>query len=175
MVERDYFQLFGLEQQFLIDAELLRQRYIALQAKCHPDKFVGKTSMEKRLAIQTATQINDGYQILQDPISRAKYLAQKYAINFDKESTYQADSDFLMHQMALREALEELEADSIELQEYQQNLQNKINEYYETLNQIFLAAGKNSAIDSAHLKQAIFELQFYQKIMKDFSVKFSHS
>lgn len=173
MVGRNYFILFGFEPQFVVDLELLRQRYIALQTRFHPDNFVGQSAIEKRVAIELSTQINHGYQVLKDPILRAKYLAKTHGIVIDKELIYQAEPDFLMQQMELREALENLDLDSDgkAQQAYCQEIQENINQYYDRLSQIF----SGTSINNTLIIKTIFELQFYQKIMDDFQLKFSHS
>lgn len=174
MAVRNYFTLFGFPQQFAVDLTLLRQRFIALQTKFHPDNFVGQSAIEKRAAIELSTQINDGYQVLKDPILRAKYLAKVYGIVIDKELTYQAEPEFLMQQMELREALEDLNAssDKTKQQEYYVMLQSKLSQYHEHLDQLFSDIDSGKDMDSKSIIKIIFELQFYQKIMDDYQVKF---
>ena len=64
-----YFQLFGLPRSFEIDAAQLDSRYRELQRIVHPDRYVNAGDQERRLAMQQATRINEGYQTLKDPLS----------------------------------------------------------------------------------------------------------
>ncbi len=105
-VSDEYFQLFGLPEGFDIDLGELSQRYRHLQRSLHPDRFAQASQREQRLAVQRAALINDAYDTLKDPVKRAKYLLRRRGLNVDQDSP-QLDSEFLMQQMNLREALEQ--------------------------------------------------------------------
>ena len=62
------------------------------------------------MAVQRAAQINDAYQILKNPISRAEYLLAENGIELRGEQQTMQDPMFLMEQMELREELEEIAA-----------------------------------------------------------------
>ena len=60
------------------------------------------------MAVQKAAQINDAYQVLKHPISRAEYLLAENGSDIRAEQQTMQDPMFLMEQMELREELEEL-------------------------------------------------------------------
>lgn len=112
----NYFELFALPLQFSIDNQLLEQRFRELQRRFHPDNFANADVRERLLSVQKAAQINQAYQMLKDPISRAEHLLDEQTrdereqgtSNFqliDGQQTLQ-DSVFLMEQMTLREELD---------------------------------------------------------------------
>jgi molecular chaperone HscB len=103
-----YFELFALPQSFRVDLELLDARYRDLQRTVHPDRFVNATDQERRLSMQQATRINEGYRILRDPLKRGRYLLELRGYSFDDEHHTTSDAAFLMEQMELREALAEV-------------------------------------------------------------------
>ena len=100
-----HFDRFGLPQAFEVDLELLDRNYRELQRSVHPDRFVNASDQQRRLSMQQATLINEGYQVLKDPLQRGRYLLQLDGREFDDERNTTSDTEFLMEQMELREAL----------------------------------------------------------------------
>jgi len=103
-VGRNFFLLFGLTPQFDIDGQQLAERYRELQRQVHPDRFANASDAERRLALQQASWLNEGYQTLRQPLSRARYLLEQLGVAFNERDT-QMDPAFLMTQMELRERL----------------------------------------------------------------------
>ncbi len=100
-----FFQLFGLPRTFGIDAAQLDSRYRELQRIVHPDRYVNASDQERRIAMQQATRINEGYQTLKDPLKRGRYLLELGGFVFSDQHHTTRDPEFLMRQMELREAL----------------------------------------------------------------------
>lgn len=105
-----HFELFDLPQSFVVDRGQLDVRYRDLQRSVHPDRFVNASDLERRLSVQQATLINEGYRTLKDPLLRARYLLELGGFPFDDEHHTIRDAAFLMEQMELREALTEVRA-----------------------------------------------------------------
>jgi len=108
--QKSHFDLFGLPQSFLIDLPQLDSQFRRLQSEVHPDRFATSSDHERRLSLQLATQANEAYQTLKNPLSRARYLLQLKGIDTLEESNTSMPVDFLMQQMEWREALEEAQA-----------------------------------------------------------------
>ena len=102
---RNYFELFGLAVGFAIDRDLLAERYRALQAAVHPDRFASAPDQERRLSMQASTRVNEAFQTLKDPLRRALYLLTLFP-DPGPQAVAQ-DTAFLMEQMELRETLAE--------------------------------------------------------------------
>jgi molecular chaperone HscB len=103
-----YFQLFDLPRTFAVDAAQLDSRYRELQRIVHPDRYVNAGAQERRLAMQQATRINEGYQTLKDPLRRGRYLLELGGFVFNEQHHTTRDPEFLMEQMELHEALGEV-------------------------------------------------------------------
>ena len=101
-----YFELFGLPAGFDIDGKALMERYRELQRAVHPDKFANASDAERRLSVQVASRVNEGYRTLKDPLARARYLLELKGVDLNDTDTA-LDGGFLMEQMELRERLEE--------------------------------------------------------------------
>jgi molecular chaperone HscB len=106
-LDDDDFAIFGFDRRFAIDAAALESQRKTLQAEVHPDKFVSQGASAQRLAVQWSVRVNEGYQRLKSPVSRAAYLCQLAGIDLAVERNTAMPTDFLMRQMAWREALEE--------------------------------------------------------------------
>jgi molecular chaperone HscB len=64
----NYFDVFNLPIQFDVDMDKLSAHYRELQRTIHPDKYVNASDRDRRLAIEKATQINDAFETLKNPI-----------------------------------------------------------------------------------------------------------
>ncbi|MDP2006665.1 MAG: Fe-S protein assembly co-chaperone HscB [Rubrivivax sp.] len=103
----DDFTLFGLSPQQALDRADLDARRRELQAEVHPDRFATEGAAAQRVAMQWAVRVNEAYQRLKDPLSRAAYLCALRGVPIDAERNTAMPAAFLMQQMAWREALDE--------------------------------------------------------------------
>lgn len=100
-----HFELFGLPARFRIDRDRLDSRFRELQRVVHPDRFASATDQERRLSVQQAARINEGYRVLKDPLQRGRYLLELGGYRFAEDRHTTDDAAFLLEQMELREAL----------------------------------------------------------------------
>ncbi len=103
----DDFTLFGLPARQALDRAELDRRRRELQAEVHPDRFAAEGSAAQRVAMQWAVRVNEAWQRLKDPLSRAAYLCALRGVPVDAERNTAMPAAFLMQQMAWREALDE--------------------------------------------------------------------
>jgi len=111
---QNHFELFHLPATFAIDLKALDLAYHDVQNQVHPDKFSTAGDAEKRVAMQWATHANEAYRTLKHPVKRATYLCQLNGIDLQGESSASMSRDFLMQQMAWREALDDARSASDE-------------------------------------------------------------
>lgn len=103
---RNHFELFGLPTAYALDRDRLDAAYRELQNTVHPDRFAAQPEAEQRVAMQWATQVNEAYRTLRDPVSRGVYLLRLQGIDaLDASNTKMAPA-FLMQQMEWREAID---------------------------------------------------------------------
>ena len=131
----DHFTLFDLPRKFRIDLERLDQRYREMQAMAHPDRYANASEEEKRLSMQWATRINEGYQVLKTPLSRAAYLLCLSGHPLDVESNTAMPAEFLVEQMEWREAVAEarLAREQAELEQLYHRVKQRMKRSYEQL------------------------------------------
>lgn len=107
LFDSDDFTLFGLPLRFKVDETELAARRRALQAEVHPDRFAAAGPAAQRAAMQWAVRVNEAYRRLQDPLKRAAYLCELKGAPIGAEDNTAMAPDFLMQQMAWREALDD--------------------------------------------------------------------
>ena len=153
---KNYFSLFDLEPTFPIDLAQLEQRYRALQAQVHPDKFSNASDAERRLSMQCATQVNEAYQTLKQPIDRARYLLGLQGVDTQEETNTAMPAEFLMQQIEWREAIAEA-ADTATLDQLAHQLRQATQQLHAQLGQL---------IDQQHADaaQAVRKLRFLDKL-----------
>jgi molecular chaperone HscB len=107
----NHFELFGLPTQFELDGSLLSAQFRELQRQFHPDNYATASERDRLLAVQKAAQINDAYQSLKHPITRAEHILMLNGFDIKGEQKTLQDPMFLMEQMELREELEEIKTE----------------------------------------------------------------
>lgn len=105
---KNHFELFGLDTRFALDRARLDAAYRQVQSTVHPDRFASSGDTERRIAMQLATQANEAYRTLKDPIVRGRYLCELNGIDLKIETNTGMPADFLMQQMQWRERLDEV-------------------------------------------------------------------
>src|SRR5579859_2924857 len=107
-LSQNHFELFGLPERFAVDAAQLESRFRDLQREVHPDRHATASQAEQRVSMQLATRVNEAFQTLKSPVSRALYLLQLHGVDPQLETDTAMPRDFLVEQMELREALDEV-------------------------------------------------------------------
>ena len=103
----DDFTLFGLPQRQALARADVDARRRELQAQVHPDRFATEGAAAQRIAMQWAVRVNEAWQRLKEPLSRAAYLCELRGVPVRAENNTAMPAAFLMQQMQWREALEE--------------------------------------------------------------------
>lgn len=103
----DFFALFGLPRRFEMDEAALMAAFHAQQNLVHPDRHVHLPEHERRLAMQWATRVNEGFATLRKPLLRAHYLLQLAGVDVGLDTNTAMPADFLMQQLEWREAIDE--------------------------------------------------------------------
>ena len=100
----NYFELFDIKPEFLIDKDDLRKRFYAKSKANHPDMF-GLTSSEKQFnALEQSTVINKAFKVLNDDLERMRYLLEISGIEF-AEGKETVPQEFLMEVMDINEII----------------------------------------------------------------------
>lgn len=131
IASQDHFSLLGLPRRFSLDAQVLEAAWKKVALAVHPDRFATRSAAEKRVAMQWSSQANEAYRILNDPMSRARYLCELAGVDLQTETNTAMSPDFLFRQMEWHEQLDallELEPQDLARTNSRQALDQALNE-----------------------------------------------
>ncbi|MBF0255400.1 MAG: Fe-S protein assembly co-chaperone HscB [Gammaproteobacteria bacterium] len=164
---KNYFELFGLPQVYLLDKDSLAERYRELQRITHPDRYAAADERQRRLAVQGAAQVNAAYETLKDPMLRARYLLALLGVEMAEQGESTRDGAFLMEQMEMREELEAAKA-AADPYAVTASLASRIEQQINSL--IARMAIHFEAASAEQLEQAreiVRKMQFLQKLAQE--------
>lgn len=164
MQQPNHFELFDLPTQFTIDLDVLATRYRNLQQAVHPDKYANASDRERRLAVQKASDINEAFQVLKDPLLRGRYLLSLAGTLGDDETDTQMSGEFLMTQMELREELADIK--------HQSDALDSVTEFIARMDQATQQLTKHLATQLATEKweaarDIVRQMQFFRKLREE--------
>lgn len=121
----DFFTLFELPRHLHVDLTALERTFYAQSRRLHPDRFAARPQAEQDAALAAASQLNDAYRTLKDPIARTEYLLALEGIQMEEQSRAATDQakasgtekkqvappDLLEEAFELNMALEEMRMD----------------------------------------------------------------
>jgi len=162
----NYFELFGLPIGFDLQGEELALRYRDLQRALHPDRFANASDQERRLSVQQAARVNEGFRTLKSPLLRARYLLEVAGLPLDDTDT-SMDPGFLMQQMELREALEAVRHSKepfAALERVRTEIETGERQLVSGLGPLF-GQGDRPALEKA--RQEVRKMQFMQRLLQE--------
>jgi len=164
----NFFQLLSFPQSYDINLADLKQRYRELQRENHPDQFSSSPESEKLQAVKISSLLNDAYEVLIDPVKRAKYFLELHGVDIKKDRYIKPN--ILLEQLSLREAFEEIVEGHDE-----QDKEQKLDVMQSDLDELFMGSEKEFSelaqadLDDENvlqsLKQILSRMLFVKKLM----------
>lgn len=108
MATADPFATLGLERRFDLEPRVLEARHRELAKALHPDRYVGKSASERRMALNRALEVSEAFRALKDPVRRAEVLATSLGLDVSETSPEKASQALLFEMMEVREELAEI-------------------------------------------------------------------
>jgi molecular chaperone HscB len=102
----DLFGVLALPKAWKLDSVELDRAWREVSRKVHPDRFAGKSAVERRMSLQWTAIVNEARRVLRDPLSRARYLASGLT-HPPEEGGPVLDPDFLEEMFDLRMAADD--------------------------------------------------------------------
>jgi molecular chaperone HscB len=104
----DPFALFGLTATFEVDLEALERAFFERSKAVQPGTLPSVAAAERVAALSASRALNDAYQLIKKPMSRAEYLLARAGVTIGDNE--RLDPTFLMEILELREELAEARA-----------------------------------------------------------------
>ena len=146
---RSPFSCFELKDAYQIDLEHLKKRYLFLQRKLHPDRFVLASGEEKELSARYTARLNWAYRILNNSFSRADYLLSNIDADISLED--------LQDQMMRQEKIEQLSTTE-DLKRFYKNTQQEENALKDKLSIAF------NEKDMLTAKKYLIQIKYFKKL-----------
>lgn len=129
----DVFEVLGLKRAFTVNAKEVQERFIALSAANHPDRYTDP--LDQADAAERASVINDAKRVVSDPMLRALALLELLAPGAAKADTNALPPGFLMEVMEIREGIEEAkeEGDKAKLEQMKGAAEREFKERMEVM------------------------------------------
>lgn len=105
----DYFDLLGLQRNYVIDESQLTAAVRAISRKIHPDYFADQPPEVRKLATRLSAEVNQALSVLKDPVQRAAYMLE-LAGGPSAAEVRDVPSDLLAEVMVLREQVDEAQS-----------------------------------------------------------------
>ena len=157
---KNYFEIFDVAPTYDVDQKGLLNRYLGLQRKFHPDRYIASSDAEKRINMQWVAEINLAFETLSDDLQRSVYLLKLNGHELEENPTL--DKGILLKQIELREGLEEIKRDSdyeLALTGFKKETEKELESLKSHLKAAF------SIGDSEAIKNLIYEQQFLTKLI----------
>ncbi|CAN8298396.1 unnamed protein product [Cochlearia groenlandica] len=155
----DYFQIFGLEKKYELDAESLEGKYKDWQKKLHPDLVHTKSQKERDYAAEQSAKVTEGCRTLTKRLSRAMYMMKLSGVNVNEEETI-TDPSLLMEIMELREAISESN-DSKSLNQIRPQVQEKLKQWSDSFAEAFESQKYDEAV------KCIQRMTYYERACEE--------
>jgi molecular chaperone HscB len=160
----NYFQLYDIPQQIVIDKEVVQKKYYKLCKQYHPDKLINATADELAQGENLIALINAGYKILMDENLTFHYYLQLLNIIGDNDNI-KLPKDFLMEMMDTNEQIVEARLENNQSQIEKINLEiNALDLNFKTTINKLLNNYEQEPNDG--LKQDIQIIYYKQKYLK---------
>ena len=82
----DYFTVFGLARDPMLDEQALANTYYDLSRQLHPDLHQTGTAEEQEASLQNTAVMNRAYRTLRDPVQRGQYWLELNGEQLGKEN-----------------------------------------------------------------------------------------
>ena len=156
--QKTYFEALDLPRRMSLDREQIERRFRERSQKVHPDRFGRASAIERRLALEHTTWVNDAYRVLRDPRTRAEYLLSLEGVEVGHEEERASDPELLMTMMELQE--QTLVADAAELEQLLQQMRARRGELLSQAEAYFDRREGTKEI----AKRALDELRFVRRL-----------
>lgn len=106
----NYFSFYNFPVSFQLDTEALRQEFLALSKKYHPDFYTMESDEKQAEILELSTINNEAYKVLKDAEKRMKYVLELKNL-LGNHLKPELPQTFLMEMMDINERVMDLQFD----------------------------------------------------------------
>ena len=168
----DPFATLGIPRSYDVDLAAVEKTHRELSRALHPDKFIGASPSERRVALTRAVEVNEAWRVVRDPIRRAEALLKLSGVPVGEEGEPKADPEFLMEMLEQREALAEAKhaRDLAAVRRMAGTIETRARAAERELSEGFALAGDAASLAGlTRLTRKIGELRFYRRFLEEVS------
>jgi molecular chaperone HscB len=154
-----------------VDPRDLAGRYRELQRSVHPDRFAAGSDHEQRLSLQYTTLVNEAYDVLGSDLKRCIYLLQLSGVDISDSDKTSVEPAFLMQQIELREALEDINQAEKPFEELE-GMRTQVNSILLTLMSEFTTHLGDETVASLELAtNVVRKMQYMNKLISEIDLQ----
>ena len=163
-----YFEFFEIPETLTPDATIIRQKFLELSRKYHPDFYTQSSEGEQSEILEKAALLNKAYKVFQNKDALIKYVLMEKGMLAEEEK-YALPPEFLMEVMEQNEALMDakMEADDTKVEKVKSTISQLQSEIYEPVQRIveMYPGLETPAEELLQLKQYYFQKKYLDRIL----------
>ena len=165
----DPFDTLGIPPAFEIDLPAVEKRYRELARVFHPDRHLGASPRDRRMALGKAVEVNEAWRLVRDPIRRAEALLRRRGLRLEEGKEPKAEPEFLMEMMEQREALSEARqsGDPSAVERLAAAIRKRETDTIARITGAFAAAEGSGSVDN--VASLLGELRYYRRFLDEVS------
>jgi molecular chaperone HscB len=163
----NYFELFEIPVQLVVDSSSLQKKFIELSRKYHPDYFATQSGEKQAEVLEISASLNKAWKTFQNPDETIKYVLRSKGL-LEEEEKFQLPPGFLMEMMEINEQLAEatMDGEPATITDLQSTLNNLQNEIYEPVKEIVehYKEGVTTEKELLQVKEYYFKKKYLNRI-----------
>ena len=170
----NYFELFEIPVQLMVDRSSLQKKFIELSRKYHPDYFATQASEKQAEVLEISASLNKAWKTFQNPDETIKYVLQSKGL-LEEEEKFQLPPDFLMEMMEINEQLMEAKMDEepVKMAHLSSVISQLSTEIYEPVKEIVehYKEGVTTEKELLQVKEYYFKKKYLNRIRQQLAGK----
>ena len=170
----NYFELFEIPVQLVVDSSSLQKKFIELSRKYHPDYFATQSSEKQAEVLEISASLNKAWKTFQNPDETIKYVLRSKGL-LEEEEKFQLPPGFLMEMMEINEQLAEatMDGEPATITDLRSTLNNLQNEIYEPVKEIVehYKEGVTTEKELLQVKEYYFKKKYLNRIRQQLAGK----
>lgn len=161
----NYFEVYELPVQLVVDKQVLKKKYFELSRRFHPDYFAQQDVAAQQEALEQSALINKAFKTFSNRDETIKYVLELKGVLTESEK-YNLPPDFLMEMMELNERVAETAIDPAERTAVQQEVLQIEAMLYKPVKNVIenYQDGMTTAEELVQVKEYYFKKKYLERL-----------